>query len=350
MSGPPLSGDVELYYDETPGERRGMVARDGRFEQILIQREGDPEATRLGARSVGRVAAVEPGLSGGFVDLGDGAAHAFLPFERNHSLTVGQALEVVVTAEPREAKGAVVRRIGPAEGAPRLLKAAPDLLDELAALAPGVDVQTGAAAIQASWEAEEEALGSGGVFPASGLDLAVQRTRALIAVDIDFAPQPGRDGRKGRAAANREGLRQAARLIRLKRWGGQVVIDLVGAVHEGDGLAAQAREAFAWAPEAVWGPVSRLGLMQLSLPWRRTPIEEALGRPGSERALQTEAVALTRRLRHAILADTASPRLSAWCRPALAERAAPLIARLGPRAGLRQDEAVRPGKERIEET
>lgn len=344
-----MSRNIELFYDDTPGERHGVVARDGRFEQILIQRDGDPEATRLGARSVGRVVAVEPGLSGGFVDLGGGLAHAFLPFERNHTLTVGQAIEVVVTAEPREAKGAVVRRLGPAEGPPRLLKAAPELLDELAAQAPGVDIQTGAAAIEAIWEAEEEALGSGGVFPASGLDLAVQRTRALIAVDIDFAPQPGRDGRKGRAAANREGLGQAARLIRLRRWGGLVAIDLVGAVHEGDGLATHARDVFDWAPEAVWGPVSRLGLMQLSLPWRRTPIEEALGRPGSERALQTEAIALTRRLRHAILADTASPRLTARCRPALAERAAPLIAQLGPRAALRRDEAVRAGDERIEE-
>lgn len=349
MTGCEVNGEVELFYDDTPGERRGMVARNGRFEQILIQREGDPEGTRLGARSVGRVVAVEPGLSGGFVDLGGGAALAFLPFERNQPLTIGQALEVVVTAESRENKGAVVRRIGSAEGTPRLLQAAPDLLDELAALAPGVEVQAGAAAIRATWEAEEEALGAGGVFAAFGLDLAVQRTRALIAVDIDFAPQPGRDGRKGRAAANREGLRQAARLIRLRRWGGLVVVDLAGAVHDGDGVAARAREAFAWAPDAAWGPVSRFGLMQLSLPWRRTPIEETLGVYGSERALQTEGIALTRRLRHAILTDTASPRLTARCRPGLALRAAPLIARLGPRAALRRDEAVRAGDERIEE-
>lgn len=345
-----MSGDIELFYDDTPGERRGVVARNGRFEQILIHHEGDPDAMRLGARSVGRVVAVEAGLSGGFVDLGGEGPHAFLPFERNHVLTVGQTLEVAVTAEPREAKGAVVRRLGPAMGEPRLLEAAPDLRDELAALAPGVEVQTGAVAIQAVRDAEEEALSPGQRFAETGVDLAVQRTRALIAVDIDFAPLPGRDSRKGRAAANREGLLQAARLIRLKRWGGLVAVDLVGAVHDGGALTAQAREAFAWAPEAAWGPVSRFGLLQLSLPWRHTPIEEILGRPGSGRALQTEAVNLTRRLRHALLADTASPRLLARCRPALAERAAPLIARLGPRAGLRQDEAVRPGAETIEET
>ncbi len=345
-----MSDEIELFYDDTPGERRGVVARNGRFEQMLIQREGDPEAMRLGARSVGRVVAVEPGLSGAFVDLGGEGPHAFLPFERNHVLTVGQTLEVVVTAEPREAKGPVLRRLGAGEGAPRLLEAAPDLLDALTALAPGVEVQTGAAAIQASWDAEEEALGQGDFFAETGVDLAVQRTRALIAVDIDFAPLPGRDSRKGKAAANREGLRQAARLIRLKRWGGLVAVDLIGTVLDGAAVTLQAKEAFAWAPDASWGPVSRFGLMQLSLPWRHTPIEEALGRPGSDRALQSEAIDLTRRLRHALLSDTASPRRVGHCRPALMQRAAPLIARLGPRAGLRQDEAVRPGAETIEET
>lgn len=344
-----MTDEVELFYDDTPGERRGMVSRNGRFEQILIQREGDPAESRLGARSVGRVMSVEPGLAGAFVDLGGAAKPAFLPFERNQTLTEGQALEVVVTAEPREAKGAVVRRLGSAQGAPRFLEEAPELRDELAAAAPGVEIQTGAAAIRATWEAEEEALGQGGVFAPSGVDLAVQRTRALVAVDIDFGPQPGRDSRKGRAVANREGLRQAARLIRLKRWGGLVVMDVVGTAHDGDALLAQARQAFAWAPEAAWGPFSRFGLMQLSLPWRRTPIEEVLGRPGTARGLETEAVALTRRLRHAILTDTASPRLVASCRPALARSAAPLIDRLGPRAGLRQDEAVHAGGERIEE-
>lgn len=344
-----MGDEVELFLDDTPGEQRGLVVRNGRFEQLLVQREGDPAERRLGARSIGRVVAVETGLSGAFVDLGGGPPHAFLPFTRDHVLTVGEALEVVVTAEVRESKGSVVRRLGPAEGAPRLLAAAPDLAAELAAVAPGVAIQTGAAALRAGFEAEEEALAGGGAFAASGVDLAVQRTRALIAVDIDFAPLSGRDARKGRAAANREGLTQAARLIRLKRWGGLVVVDLAGAAMDGAVVTAEAREAFRWEPDAAFGPVSRFGLLQLSLPWRRTPVEDHLGRAGSDRALQTEAIALTRRLRHAMLSDTAVPRLVARCRPALAERAASLIARLGPRAGVRPDPAIRPGAEILEE-
>lgn len=344
-----MTDEIELFHDDTPGEQRGLVARNGRFEQLLIHREGDPEAARLGARSVGRVVAVEPGLSGAFVDLGVDPPHAFLPFERGRQLLVGQVLEVVVTAEARELKGPVVRRLADGQGAPRLLAPAPELKTALAAVAPGVEIQTGVAAIQAVWDAEEEALGQGDLFAEFGLDLAVQRTRALIAVDIDYAPLPGRGARKGRALANREGLKQAARLIRLNRWGGLVAVDLVGAALDGAAVTALAREAFAWQPAAAFGPVSRFGLLQLTLPWRETPLEDHLGRPGSERAAQTQAIDLTRRLRHACLSDTTLPRLVARCSPHVAQRAAPLVGRLGPRAGLIVDPAVRPGAEPIDE-
>lgn len=349
-----MGGEVEVFYDDTPGERRGMVARDGRFHSLLIEREGDPAETRLGARVVGRVRAVEPALRGAFVDLGVAGPPAFLPLGKAEKVLVGEALELTVTAEAREAKGPVVRRTGsgqgPSPGEPRLIAPAPDLLDQLRAEAkrlgaPDAGVRTGAAAIQAAWDAEEEAMSSGDVFPDFGLDLAVQRTRALISVDIDFAPRPGRDGRKGRVGANREGLRQAARLIGLKRWGGLVVVDLVGGATDGNTVAGWAREAFSAWPETAVAPVSRFGLLQLSLPWRLRPAEEVLAAGD----IRVEAVRLCRRLRHALLSDTASPRIVASARPELAGAAAPLIGRLGPRAGLRPDPAVRPGRETLTE-
>src|SRR5690606_3316282 len=101
-------------------------------------------------------------------------------------------------------------------------------------------------------------------------------TRALVAVDIDHAAAPGRDGRRDKGRANLEGLAQAARLIRLKGWGGLVAIDLVGTGHDGAALLAAARAAFGTEPGIVLGPVNRFGVMMLSLPWRTTPIEERL--------------------------------------------------------------------------
>ena len=58
---------LEVFLDDTPGEVRGVVVRDGRFEHLLIQREDDVAEHRLGARCVGRIAEVHPGLRGAFV-------------------------------------------------------------------------------------------------------------------------------------------------------------------------------------------------------------------------------------------------------------------------------------------
>lgn len=342
-----MSGEVEVFLDETPGETRGAVMRDGRYTHLLINRESDAAQTRLGARSVGRVIEVNPGLRGAFVDIAAPAA-AFLPFPRNERLTQGQWLEVVVTAEPRAGKGAMVRRLGPGEGTPRLIQPAPSIAEQLRHLAPNEESVTGIAAIDAVVEAEEEALARSCVFASHGIDLAVERTRALVAVDIDFASTLGRDPKQARAAANREGLKQAARLIGLRHWGGLVVIDMIGDGADAEAQSKAARAAFGHDPQAVFGPVSRFGLLQMSLPWRRTPIEEVLlagGRP----SVQTRALSVVRALRRQLLADTLSPRIIARCAPEEALIADPLAARLGPRAVIQADAAIPPGRGRIEE-
>ncbi|WP_395943841.1 ribonuclease E/G [Brevundimonas sp.] len=343
-----MTGAVEVFLDETPGETRGAVFRDGRYTHLLIQRETDIPQTRLGARSVGRVMEVSPGLRGAFVDIGADVP-AFLPFPRNDRLTQGERLEVVVTAEPRAGKGAVVRRLGAGEGAPRLLLAAPDVSARLREIAPGEESVTGLAAIDAVMEAEEEAMGRRHLFPAQGIDLSVERTRALVAVDIDHKPAAGRDPKQARAAANREGLRQTARLIGLKNWAGLIVIDLVGDGQDAEAQAKIARAVFADEPQAVFGPVSRFGLLQLSLPWRRAPIEDRLLDADGRASLQTRSLSLVRRVRRRLLSDTLSPRVMVRCAPEEAVVVGPLTARLGPRAVIQADAAVLAGRGQIEE-
>ncbi|WP_425983240.1 ribonuclease E/G [Brevundimonas sp. TWP1-2-1b1] len=344
-----MSGAVEVFLDETPGETRGAVMRDGRYTHLLIHRDDDAAQTRLGARSIGRVTEVNQGLRGAFVDIGAAAA-AFLPFPRNDKLSQGERLEVVVTAEPRAGKGAVVRCLGSGEGTPRLLQAAPSVAEQLRELAPGEESIVGLAAIDAVIEAEEEALARSCVFGSHGIDLAIERTRALVAVDIDFASIPGRDPKQARAVANREGLRQAARLIGLRNWAGLVVIDLVGDGQDAEAQAKSARAAFAHEPQAVFGPISRFGLLQVSLPWRRTPIEEVLFDASGRPSVQTRALSLVRSLRRQLLSDTLSPRITARCAPEEAAIAGPLAARLGPRGHVQADVAVPVGRARIEES
>jgi Ribonuclease G/E len=342
-----MSGAVEVFLDDTPGEIRGVASRNGRYTHLIIHRDDDVPQCRLGARAVGRVTDVNPGLRGAFMDLGAGPP-AFLPLNRKDRVDQGERLEVVVIAEPRAGKGPVVRRMGPGEGAPRLLQAAPGVAERLQALAPNCPLIEGVAAIDAAVEAEEEALAARWGSAAYGVDLALERTRALVAVDIDYAPSPGRDARQGRAAANREGLHQAARLIGLRHWGGLVVIDLVGDGQDAEAQARIARAAFSHEPQAVFGPISRFGLLQMSLPWRMTPVEERLCDGGGP-SVATRALALVRALRRRLLSETTTPRLSVRCPPEEAALAAPLVARLGPRAGLRSDDALPPGRGHIEE-
>ncbi|NBB52942.1 RNA-binding protein [Rhizobium sp. CRIBSB] len=335
---------VEVFLDELPGETRGIIGRDGRFTHILIEREGDEPRHRLGARSVGRVVEVPAGLKAAFVDLGAGAPLAFLPLKGTERPDVGEKVEIEVTAEPREGKGPTIRMTGPGEGEARLLMAGPTVRETLAGLAPGIVPVTGIEAIQASWDSEEEAAGSVAVFPETGLDLAVERTRAMVTVDLDLAPGPGVIlGGKARERANRQGLREAARLISLKRWGGLVAIDLIGVGHDGEAVTRDARAAFGSDPDIAFGPVNRFGVLQLALPWRRTPLEEIFHDRDGRPSVRTRALALLRRLNHRLLSDTTVPGVTIGCTPDEAAIAGPLAARLGPRARVRADAAVAPG-------
>ena len=338
--------ELEVFLDDTPGEVRGVVSRDGRFERLLIQREDEPPQNRLGARVVGRVLEPEGAFKAAFVEIGGDKA-GFLPLNKGETIRTGDLIEAEVIAEPRETKGPVLRRIRAGEGKPRLISAGPSVAERLRTIAPGVTPITGAEAIQASWDAEEEALAASDLFVEWALDVAVQRTRALIAVDIDYMHLPGRDARKGRARANQEGLRQAARLIRLSGWGGLVAVDLVGTTLDPNQITAMAKEAFA-GDDASFGPLSRFGLLQLALPWRTRPVEETLMAAG-RRSATTRAVDIARHLRHAMLSDTTAPRFVARCAPDEVEVAAPLVARLGPRANLLADPSVQPGRFVIEE-
>ncbi|MNU79689.1 ribonuclease E [compost metagenome] len=341
--------DIEVFLDETPGETRGVIARDGLYTHLILQRDSDRPSDRLGARCVGRIARVEPGLRGAFVDLGAGEPFGFLPLGKDDKAGEGAKIEVEVVAEPRERKGPVLRRLGDAAGEPRLLAAGADVTAILSRLAPGVASQTGVAAIRAALEAEEDALSASVVDPASGLDLMIQRTRALVAVDIDHAPAPGRDSRKSRETANRVGLSHAARLLMLKGWGGLVVIDLIGVGLHGDTIMKMVRAAFAAETQAAFGPLSRFGLMQVSLPWRRTPLDERLLDAAGRPSLEARAIAVVRQLRLALLSDSATPRLVARCCPDEAAAAESLVQALGPRAGLVADASMAVGAVRIEE-
>ncbi|MDP8917003.1 MAG: hypothetical protein M3M95_07375, partial [Pseudomonadota bacterium] len=125
-----MSAARALFLDRGIGEARAVVTLRGRPERLLVERDGESAAQKLGAVVAARVRRVDRSLATAFLDLGEGP-DAAAPAGK---LVEGEALEVEITAEARAGKGPNVRVLGAAEaGAPRLLRPAPSLEERLAA-------------------------------------------------------------------------------------------------------------------------------------------------------------------------------------------------------------------------
>lgn len=326
-----------LYLDAGIGQTRGVATLDGRPERLMIDRGDLPAAQALGARLVARVRKVERAQAIAFLDVGQGADGVLNLRPEMDRFTEGQALEVEVRSEGRADKGPNLRLIGPAQGAPRLLEAAPDLAAQLQAIAPRAEIVTGEAARRAADEAEDEALQT--VFPLpGGGTVAIERTRALTAIDVDMGARPGNEAKRAARQANQAALNTAARVLRLKGLGGLVVIDLAGRGHDGPTLLSSARTAFGPDnPGVALGPISRFGTLELTVPRRSRPVIEQLADATGLATAQTEALALIRALEREAAADGGA-RLEALAAADVVEAAAPylkgLIARVGARVTL----------------
>jgi Ribonuclease G/E len=336
------------YLDISPGEVRGVVALDGRPERLLLRRDDDDLSLALGARHVARVAEVEPALATAFLDLA-GGVQAILSYRPDARPVRGQSLEVEVRGEPRRGKLAVVRVIGPGEGAPRMLAPPPAIKDQLQALVPGGAPTTGRSARDVADEAEAEALEILHPLPGGGT-LSIEPTRALTALDVDLGARKGGDAKRVTRQANLAALGAAARLLRLKGLGGIVVIDLAGRGHDGNALLAAARAAFAPDnPGVAIGPVGRFGTMEISLPRWSRPLLERLCREDGSPSDRTLAQRLIRRLQGEAEARPGAQLLAA-CAPAVAAAAEPAAAGLAALIGARFRIAADPAlpRERLE--
>ena len=327
-----VTGVRRLYLDDTPGERRGVVTLDGAPERLLIERGDAAEAFGPGARVAARVRRIERGLGLAFLDLGQGADAVLQLTAASKGISEGAAIEVRITAAARRGKGPVAQFVGSSSGPPSLIVASPSLTERLRAAAPGEEIVGGPDARDAADDAEAAVLASEHALPGGG-SLALERTRALVAVDVDVGAARGGDAKRAAGRVNRRALAATARLLRLKGLGGLAVIDLAGRGHDGAALAAAARDAFAPdMPGVVIGQVSRLGLMELATPWRDRPALEILADESGRPTIETLALRLAREVEQA-----ASPgrRVRASCAAEVAEafgRLSPVLAgRIGPR-------------------
>ena len=333
------------HLDVGIGETRGVVTLAGRPERLLISRDGDLARQALGAEVVGRVRKIERALGLAFVDLGegpDGVLNARSDLER---LVEGRAVRVEIRAEARADKGAQLRLLGEADGPPRLVNAAPGVEAELVALTKGADIETGPRARAVADAAEAEALATEFPLPGGGR-IAIEPTRALVAIDVDVGERLGTESKRTARAANLAAFGVAARVLRLKSEGGLVVVDLAGRGHDGPALLAAARAAFAPDnPGVAFGPISRFGTLELTLSRRRRSIRERLldesGRPTAE----TLALRIVRAIEREATADPGA-RLIAHAAPDVVAAAGAYLVALRGRFGARLELAVDPAPPR----
>lgn len=338
-----MTGVRRLYLDDAPGERRGVVMLDGAPERLLLERGDAAETLGPGARVAARVRRIDRGLGLCFLDLGEGADGVLQLSAAHKGLSEGAAIEVRIIAAARRGKGAVAQFVGPADGAPRLIAPSPRLAERLQGFAPDEEIIDGPGAREAADDAEGAALATEHALPGGG-SLALERTRALTAVDVDVGAGGGGDAKRGAGKVNRQALAAAARLLRLKGLGGLVVVDLAGRGHDGAALAATARAAFAPdMPGVVIGQVSRLGLMELALPWRDRPTLEILCDEAGRPSVRTLALRLARQVERAALPGR---RVRAVCPAEIAQALELLSPALAARIGPRFEIQVEPGRAR----
>tara|TARA_R110000772_G_scaffold108382_1_gene211275 strand:- start:173 stop:1222 length:1050 start_codon:yes stop_codon:yes gene_type:complete len=280
--------------------RRVAFDHSGRAIALRIDRWSDA-ATRphLGDIVAARLSAIHPKQGGGFVDL-PGGAEAFVRLAEGHGFTEGQTMSVRIVSEARQGKLARAQPANPVPGTESPAARWQAGLPGAAGLTQE-DVLPGDPAIEAAFD---EAISETVTLPGGGT-LRIQRTAALVAVDLDTS---GRND-SGRAAAralriNTDAARELARQVSLRNLGGAIVLDCVSPINREAGLKLRdsflsaladlsQRHAKALAPSAF-------GLMEASVAWGETPIADRLfdssGEPTDEtlcleglRHLQREA-------------------------------------------------------------
>ncbi|KCZ50313.1 ribonuclease E/G [Hyphomonas pacifica] len=254
--------------------REVLLNQHGLAIALRLSRWSDQDSRlTLGSVHEARLRTLEPALEGAFIEI-LGKGEAFLRLPKDNKLTEGQAITIQVAAEARNGK------------LPRVIAHAKDRASEDASLtlwhgAVIEDVRPGDPEVA---EAFETALAPSVQIPNGGR-LHIERTTALCAVDIDTSGRIDKGSAASRALRiNKDSCTELARQIGLRQLGGLFVVDCVAPINRESGRKLQEATQHALISTGIKGanilPPSSLGLMEMSLPWKQTPIAERILRPG----------------------------------------------------------------------
>lgn len=273
--------------EQAVGETRAAIYEGRRLVELHLDRPWKT-SPRTGDQYICRVTSVDPSVAGAWVDLGDDAAPALLPFAAQRDmprLMEGQAVEVSILRSQIEPKGATLRYIRESEGKPGLVKKL-TLKERLLERFP--DLTFDEAAVNAIDSACETSL----ALPGGG-SITMQQTQALLAVDVD------KGAAISAAAAANEAAKLLASQLRLRGLGGLVVIDFpnLRQPKQRKTLERTLEAACEADPNVTkFNSLSRFGVIEMTRAKPDLSLDDLLNTKQGEPTIETQSLRAIRRL------------------------------------------------------
>lgn len=274
--------------EEAVGETRAAVFEGKKLIELHAWRWSDIGKPRAGDIFSGRISRIETSLGAAFVELGSGP-DGFLKFSNAPGaprLNEGKYINVFVTRDAEPGKGPILKFEGIAEGTDKGVIKTKTMQDFIADRFEGISFDTAAV------NAVDEALDVELSIPGGG-SIAIERTRALIAIDID----------KGAANSGFDVSLAACTLIasqlRLRGLGGLFVIDFpnLRQVKQREKIFAAMQKAFADDIEPVKiAPMSRFGTIEFTRAKTRLSLDETMLDKSGAATVETQALRGVREL------------------------------------------------------
>lgn len=263
-----------LIKHDAPGERRAVLLdADGRACRLFLLRwNGKGERARVGSVHHARVRTLTETLAGAFVELESGE-EAFLRLKSRDGLTEGTKICVEIVSEARDDK---LARVSQSDRDPESYNAW-DVWRSNIGIGTDLEGREDPDEVAAAFD---EALVASFTLPGGG-QLHIDRTRALTAFDIDTAGRVQKGSAGARALSiNKTAVTALARHVALRNLGGNLILDCLGPLNRSANTqlrsaAIKAFEFYGLSDARILAP-SPLGMMEMSVPWRETPLASRL--------------------------------------------------------------------------
>ncbi|WP_298912524.1 ribonuclease E/G [uncultured Algimonas sp.] len=325
--------------EEAVGETRAAVYEGRKLVELHLDRWSDFHTPRIGERWTAQAASIDASIGGIWMALGKGP-DALLSFKGQRDmprLTEGQSVDVVIAKQSIAEKGPVVRYAGdPTRDAPGVIEAL-DLKQRLSRRFPGIAFEDAPVGILDNATERTLAVPGGG-------SITIDRTQALIAVDVD----------KGGAKTGMDCSTNAAKLIldqlRLRGLGGLIAIDFpnLRQPRQRSTVIRLMEDAAEADPASLRiAPFSRFGVVEMTRGQDGPSIDAKLNDRFGEPTVETQAIRALRRLERegkasggAQLVLSVTDAIGNWLDEPPFDWRTPMTERLGARFSVERGETV----------